>query len=425
MRLAFVVMMGLVAGALAEDWCQWRGPAFNGTSPETGLPNALGEEQQQWVIELPGPGEATPAICDGVIYLSGYDETNKTLFVMQVAEESGAVLWSETVASFEKMPRRNVIASPSPVADKEGAVFMFSNGIVVRFSKAGKEVWRRDLVAEYGPLSVGWSYSSSPLLVDGILYIAVVRKDTPPKGSTYNGSMESYLLGLGVGSGEVVFKVDRPTDAQKDFQDSYSTPVPVKVGGKTQILVRGGNYITAHDPATGEELWRSNYMDVEQNWGRMASTPVVEGNMIYSGFPSGTRFFAQDLEEMAQGKGEKSWVYDELNCDVSSPVLWDGFLYVLQEKKQKLVCIDPENGSEQWVGALERGDTFYASPTAADGKLYIVNRKGFVTVVAADPSAFKVLSTRAFDEKPTDSTIAVANGNIFLRTAKHLYCFGN
>jgi outer membrane protein assembly factor BamB len=199
----------------------------------------------------------------------------------------------------------------------------------------------------------------------------------------------------------------------------------VKVGGKTQILVRGGNYITAHDPATGEELWRSNYMDVEQNWGRMASTPVVEGNMIYSGFPSGTRFFAQDLEEMAQGKGEKSWVYDELNCDVSSPVLWDGFLYVLQEKKQKLVCIDPENGSEQWVGALERGDTFYASPTAADGKLYIVNRKGFVTVVAADPSAFKVLSTRAFDEKPTDSTIAVANGNIFLRTAKHLYCFGN
>jgi len=423
MRLAFVLIMGLAAGVLAEDWCQWRGPAFNGTSQETGLPDALGEEQRQWVIELPGPGEATPVICDGVIYLSGYDETNKTLFAMQVATESGEVFWSKTVATLKQLPRRNVIASPSPVADKDGAVFMFSNGIVVRFSKAGEEVWRRDLVAEYGPLSLDWSYSSTPLLVDGTLYIAVVRKDTPPKGITYSGSMEPYVLGLEAGSGEVVFKVDRPTDAQKDFQDSYSTPVPVKIGGKMQILVRGGVYITAHDPATGEELWRSKYMDLDQKWGRMASTPVVVDHMIYSGFPTGTRFFAQDLEEMAHGKGEKSWVYDELNCDVSSPVLWDGFLYVLQEKKQKLVCIDPETGSVQWVGPLERGDTFYASPTAADGKLYIINRKGLASVVAADSSEFKVLSTRDFNEKPSDSTIAIANGRVFVRTAGHLYCF--
>ena len=425
MRLAFVVIVGLATGAVAEDWSQWRGPAFNGTSSETGLPDTLGEKQQKWVVDLPGPGEATPAICGGVIYLSGYDETNKVLFAMQVAEESGKVLWSKTVASVSALPRRNVIASPSPVADAEGAVFTFSTGIIVRFSRDGKEIWRRDLVADYGPISVDWSYSSSPLLYDGILYIEVLRQNKLPPGSAYDGPMGSYVLGLKADSGVVVFKVDRPTDAKKDFNDSYSTPVTAKVGGNLQILVCGGNYITAHDPTTGKELWRAGYMDVEQKWGRLASTPVVDGNMIYSGFPTGTRLVARDLEKLARGEDGSGWVYDEPNCDVPSPTLWNGFLYVLQEKKQQLACIDPKTGSPRWVGQLGKGDTFYASPVAADGKLYVVNRKGFVSIVAADPSEFRVLSTRNFDEQPTDSTIAIANGRVFLRTAKHLYCFGN
>lgn len=423
MRLIFVLILGLTAGALAADWCQWRGPAFNGTSSETGLPDTLGEEQQQWVLELPGPGEATPVICDGMIYLSGYDETNKITFAMQVEAASGKMLWSTTVDTFDALPRRNVIASPSPVADSKGAVFTYSTGVIVRFSKAGKEVWRRNLTEEYGPLAVDWSYSSSPLLVDGILYIEVLRKNKPPKGSTYSGPMDSYVLGLAADSGDVVFKVARSTNAQKDFQDSYSTPVPATLGGRLQILVYGGNYLTAHDPVTGNELWRSPYMDVEQKWGRMANTPVVDGTLLYGGFPSGTRLVARDLEKAAAGKDDAIWAYTELNCDVTSPTLWNGFLYVLQEKKQKLVCLDPKDGSEKWVGALERGDTFYASPTAADGKLYIINRKGMASVVAADSSEFRVLSTRNFNEKPTDSTITVAGGSVFVRTARHLYCF--
>ena len=155
----------------------------------------------------------------------------------------------------------------------------------------------------------------------------------------------------------------------------------------------------------------------------MASTPLIDGNMLYSSYPLGKDLFAQNLEKLVRGEDDKVWIYDELVNDVSTPVIWDGSLYVLQEKKKNLACLDPATGSVKWVGELEKGDTFYASPTAADGKLYIVNRKGFVTVVAADSAEFKVLSTRDFDAKPTDSTITVANGRVFLRTAGHLYCF--
>ena len=261
--MRFVYALGLLCvgcmawsnRAVAEDWCQWRGPAFNGTSPETGLPDSLGEEQQLWVADLPGPGEATPAICDGLIYLSGYDEVNKVLFVMQLDTATGAVRWTKTVTSFQELPSRNIIASPSPVADEKGAVFMFSTGIVVRYSRDGEELWRKNLVEEYGPFAAGFNYSASPLLFDGTLYISVLRGAQPPKESSYSGSMESYLLGLDSMTGAVRFKVDRPTDAVSDFRDSYGTPVPARIDGAMQIIIYGANYITGHDPKSGKELW--------------------------------------------------------------------------------------------------------------------------------------------------------------------------
>jgi len=60
---------------------------------------------------------------------------------------------------------------------------------------------------------------------------------------------------------------------------------------------------------------------------------------------------------------------------------------------------------------------------AGDDKLYAVNRKGVVTVIAADTNEFRVLSTYAFGEQPVESTIAIADGKLYLRTAENLYCF--
>ncbi len=165
-------------------------------------------------------------------------------------------------------------------------------------------------------------------------------------------------------------------------------------------------------------------MDIKISWGRVATTPVVADNIIYCAFPSGEKAFARDLEKMAAGEDGLVWVYDDPASDVPSPTVWKGCLYLVEESKKQLLCIDMKTGELRWSGRLERGDTFYASPTVADDKLYIVNRKGFVTVVAADPAEFRILGTRAFDENPTDSTIAIANGKLFLRTSKHLYCFG-
>jgi outer membrane protein assembly factor BamB len=400
---------------------------LNGTSDQNDLPDSLDPNTVLWKISLPGPGEATPAIAAGRVYLSGYEKEGKTLFTICADADSGKILWKQTVSTFDKLPKRNIIASPSPVADSSGAIFLFSEGTLVKYTPDGTEQWNRNLVDEYGPFTLGWSYSASPLLFDGRLYIVVMRH--PGKDET--APLASYLLALDPTTGKNIFKVDRPCNMKgtvadepaKDAGDAYTTPVTATINGKPQIVLYGGNVITGHDPATGAELWRYVYMDETMTWARAAATPVVNDDIIYYSFPGGRKVVACELSKLAAADSSRLWTYSENGSDIPSQVVVDGHLYLIQDGKKTLTCLDAAAGTEKWTGQLDKSDTFYASITAADGKLYTVNRKGAVTVVAANPDEFRILGSYRFDESPVDSTIVVANGKVYLRTAENLYCF--
>jgi outer membrane protein assembly factor BamB len=426
MRICLLMLMGLcaVSVSFASDWHQFRGPNGNGITDETNLPATLDpNETQLWKTPLPGLGEATPAIIAGRVYLSGYDKKAGTLFALCLSADTGKPLWQRSIPT-NKPSTQNSAAAPSPTGDTTGVVFLYADGTLVKFDAEGKELWKRDLAADYGPLALGHAYSSSPLLYDHRLYVAVMRDAVPPKNSTYTGPMVSYLLGVNPADGKTLFKVDRPTDAAKDFTNSYNTPLFARLDGKPQIILYGGNYLTGHNPETGAELWRNKYMDTEMPWGRVTSTPVIENNVIYCMFPSGIKAFACDLSKPAAGKAMRIWCYDKQASDVPSPVIVGGYLYMIEEGKKTLICLDAKTGDVQWIGQLDKGDSFYASITAGDGKLYMVNRKGFVTIVAADPKEFRIINTRNIGERPVDSSIAVAGGRLYIRTAENLYCFG-
>lgn len=422
-KLWILTVLTSLSFSYAGQWAQWRGPNFDGTSDQTGLPETLDPNTMDWKTPLPGPGEATPVVCDGRVYLSGYEEDNKTLFAMCVDADNGKTLWKQTASTFEKLPGRNVIASPSPVADETGAVFMYSTGQIIKYDRDGNKIWQRNITQDYGPLHLDWSYSSSPLLYQNRLYVSVLRQSAPPKGSDYTGSMASYLLVLNPADGKTLFKVDRFTEAEGDYTDAYNTPIPITIDGRPYIVLLGGNYITGHDPATGAEQWRYFYKRQQERWGNVASTPVTDDKRIYCVYLTGAGAFACDLKKLAVNEPPLLWAYDKPVGYVSSAVKVGSAVYYLEEKKKILICLDAETGAERWVGQMDKADAFYASITAADGKLYTVNRKGTVTVVAADPDEFRIFSTYSFDEPPVDSTITIVNGNLYLRTAQHLYRF--
>ena len=136
------------------------------------------------------------------------------------------------------------------------------------FDFKGKEVWARDIQADYGEFGLGWGYGSSPLLYNGTLYVQVLhgmKTDDP-----------SYLLGMDSATGSTKWRVERPTDAVAESPDSYTTPAVLTYHGKTEIVVTGGDYVTGHDPATGQELWRGGGLN-----------PAKAGNYPDRGFPAG------------------------------------------------------------------------------------------------------------------------------------------
>jgi outer membrane protein assembly factor BamB len=113
---------------------------------------------------------------------------------------------------------------------------------------------------------------------------------------------------------------------------------------------------------------------------------------------------------------------------VPSPLFYEGKFYVLNGTKRKLLCINPADGAVVWSGDLGGRSVFQASPTAADGRIYVMNFDADVSVVQAGGAGFKLLHTANFKDAGDDtrhrSSVAISQGNLYVRTGTKLYCLG-
>ena len=152
---------------------------------------------------------------------------------------------------------------------------MTGTGILKSFTFDGKERWARDIPKDYGAFGLNWGYASSPLLLGDALYVQVLhgmKTDDP-----------SYLLRIEKTTGKTVWKQERPTKAIAEAPDAYTTPVPLTVNNRTEIVVSGGDIVTAHDPATGRELWRSDGLNpTNHQYQRIIASPVVLGSTVFA-----------------------------------------------------------------------------------------------------------------------------------------------
>jgi outer membrane protein assembly factor BamB len=118
-----------------------------------------------------------------------------------------------------------------------------------------------------------------------------------------------------------------------------------------------------------------------------------------------------------------AWRFKEYPSDCVTPLFYEGKLFVLDGDRQMMTCLEPKTGEKKWQGNLGVREIFRASPTGADGKIYCLSENGTVVVLEAG-DAFKVLSTIRMGESPVRASIAVSKGQLFIRTAKNLYCIG-
>jgi outer membrane protein assembly factor BamB len=429
--LALIVITAAVSVARAADWQQWRGPNFNGSSDAKNLPDTLDDSTQRWSTALPGPSAGTPIVCKDRVFISVLDKSSKKLLAMCLDRADGRILWSKEVGEGSYKNERNNLASPSPICDDKTVWFFYGSGDLVAFDHAGNEKWSRNITKEHGPFFYQWIYGSSPTLYDGKLYIQVLHRDVPAHGPrTSDQPAPSYLLAIDPNTGKDLWKHVRPEEAASESKESYGTPIPFELNGKKMLLLIGGDCVTAHDASDGKEIWRWGTWNTKKipHW-RMVPSVVVAGGLVIACAPKQEPVFAIKPDGTGDvSKTHLAWTTKEFSSDVCVPLFYNDKLYVLNGDGPKtLYRVEPKTGKVEASIKLGGNDVFRASPTAADGKIYCMNEAGEVWVIR-DPGADFQIVTKADlgggSNTATRSSIALADGQVFVRTAEKLYCFG-
>lgn len=412
-RIPFMfVLLFSFSFANAQHWPQWRGPSANGVSNEKNLPvkwNA--NENIAWKLPMPDRSGSTPIIWGDKIFLNLSE--GEDIYLWCIDKKKGTLLWKQKLGSGNYVPRKHNMSSPSPVTDGKSVFVLSGTGVLKGFDFNGKELWSRDIQKEYGTFGLNWGYASSPLLFENALYVQVLhgmKTDDP-----------SYVVKIDKKTGKTLWKVERPTDAPREAPDSYTTPALLRYGKTVEIVVSGGDYVTGHDPATGKELWRAGGLNPDKNPSyRVVASPIVLGDMIY--VPTRVKPL-QAFKAGGRGDITKThFVWSTVNGpDVPTPAT-DGKYFYIANDRGIFFCLDAKDGKEIYGQKRIAPASYSASPVLADGKLYFTSEDGLTTVIKAGPE-FEVLAENALEEYCLSSP-AISDGQIFIRTTKHLYCIG-
>lgn len=411
MRIA-VLLAVLSSAAVAGNWPQWRGPELNGYSDETGVPTKWTQtDGVTWKLAMPGVSGSTPIVWGDRIFISTADGDDVQLW--SIDRNKGETIWKKPISGGNYKVRKGNMSSPSPVTDGKTVWILSGTGMLKAFDFSGKELWVRDLQKDYGKWGLNHGYGSSPLLHDGSLFVQVLHgmhTDDP-----------SYVLRIDGKSGKSLWRVERPTTAQHESPDSYTTPALAKAGKQLELIVSGGDCVTGHDPATGKELWRGTGFNPDNNPAyRVIASPVTWNDLVY--VPTRVR----PLQAFrAGGRGdvtESHRLFSFINGpDVPTPVTDGKYFYTVNDRGI-VYCLDPKTGAEIYGGQRIKPATYSSSPVLVEGKIYITNEEGLTTVMKAGPK-FEVIAENPLNDYCLSSP-AISDGQIFIRTTGHLYCFG-
>ena len=426
------IFCALLTAAHADNWPQWRGPYFNGSSSETKVPTEFSKTKNvHWSTALPGTSAATPIIWEDRVFVSSSDENKKAMRAMCLERGSGKVLWDHEVGVGYALDDRSNFASPSPLTDGKLVVFYYGNGELAAFDLAGKAVWERHLQKDYGDFAFNWTYGTSPLLYDGKLYIQVLQRDEPVHGhGRTDGPIDSYLLALEPATGKTLWKQVRNCSARMESHEAYSTPMPWEHGGRTELIVVGGDCISGHSPKDGAELWRwATWNPTRITHWRLVPSAVSGDGVVLACAPKGSPVYA--FKPDGKGTLDDSWIAwksqeREVSSDVGTPLFYKDRFYVLNGDRKTISRVEPATGKVDWTGSLESRIKIESSPTAAGDKIYFQNFRGEVFVVAA-ADQFKILNQTPMGDEGDDmvrASIAISQGQLFIRTGRKIYCVG-
>jgi outer membrane protein assembly factor BamB len=465
--LGITLIVARAACAAESWWPQFRGPNCSGVSESARPPIDFGPGTNQlWKTPVP-PGASSPCIWRDRIFLTAFEDGKLQTHAYQRSD--GKLLWKREVRA-EAIEEYNTAegspAASTPATDGERVVSYFGSCGLVCYDMNGKELWQHALpVAQ---TAGGFGSGGSPLIAGGLV---ILNRDQ---------AKSCALLAVDLKTGKKAWETARP-----DVTQSFGTPILWKNGGADEVVMSGSLKLKGYDLKTGAERWTLGGMPAFTcttpvvgrgllffaGWapgkdpGSMPSfeslAKIADKNhdgvitaeeAQEAGFGPYLKGFdlngdgkltAEDFDLLKahMAKGENVLVavmpggHGELKPEnvawkqtsglpyVPSPLFYRDRVYLVRDGGL-VSSFDARTGVPYYEKErLEAIGNYYASPVAADGRIYFVSLNGRVSVVAAGGEQPKVLRQADFGER-ISATPALVENAFYLRTASALFAFG-
>jgi outer membrane protein assembly factor BamB len=413
-------------------------------------------------------GHSSPIACNGRIFLTTFNAAAKELATLALAADSGRILWKRIAPASrieEFSSSTGSAAQATPACDDQRVYVFFGSYGLICYDHQGKPLWEKRM----GPFQDEYGSASSPVLIDDKV---IIQQDH---------DVDSFLMALDRKTGKVIWKSERPGATR-----SFSTPAVWTRNGQKELLVAGSLELAGYDPSDGKRLWWINglariviptpvpsgdlvYMaswtpggdgmmriqmepwaDALRKWDKNNDGKLVKDEITDK--IMNDRFFPMDLDQSGdlrqeeweryaaifqraqngilairpsgaggeQNEGAVVWRSQSGAPYVATPLLDQGILWTVRDGGI-VTKISAAEGNVLQTKRLTDMGNYYASPVRAGGKVYIASRQGVVTAIASDPD-WRVIETRDFMEG-IYATPLIAEGCLFIRTEKALYCF--
>jgi outer membrane protein assembly factor BamB len=472
--ILLTVLTSLLAQASSpSDWSRFRGPNGGGVSPTTGVPTEFGPARNVvWKTAVP-PGHSSPVLSGSRLFLTALE--GETLLVLAFDRATGRELWRHELPRGRKdrLDGPNGPASPSAVTDGTRVYAFFQDFGLIALTMDGREAWRLPL----GPFNLAYGFGASPIVVDDVVLLAV-DQDT---GSyllavhAASGRVKYKVDRPGVISGYSTPTVYQPKEGGKQIviPESFQLSAYAIEDGRRVWWVRGlacemksvastdgetlyvnGWGFSQNQPGTqiptvpfGEGLTRYD----KNNDGRIAKEEISGEDRMDRMLRGNAGFPAFDLDRNGSldakewdvfrmmlaaengllaitlgGRGDMTssaikWRYQRPVPQVPSTLLYQGVLFMVNDSGI-LISFDPATGTVLKQGRLKGAiDKYFASPVAADGKLFLISQDGTLSVVTAK-GEWEILTVNALEDE-VYATPAIADRRIYIRTKGMLYSF--
>jgi outer membrane protein assembly factor BamB len=411
-RLVTFAVLTAASVLHAGNWPMWRGPTGQGHSDEKNLPLTWSAtENVKWKVPLDHQGNSTPVVWGNKVFLTQANKGGTERSLLCFARADGKKLWQVDIAYPEKERawNENWYANASPATDGERVVVSFASAGMYCYDFAGKELWKR---TDLGQWNHQFGNGSSPVIYGDLAILWCGPNEN--KG-------RNFLLAVNKKTGETVWEHD-------ESYGSWSTPLVTSVNGRDQLIlgrssdVKGApeskaGQLMGFDPKTGKELWSC------QGLNSYVYTSALYGDGVAVGMSG---FNGSALAAKLGGSGDitkdRLWLHPKSTQRVGSGVIVGGHVYMVDENAAPH-CYDLKTGDDLWKDAPRlKGGTTWGSIVHADGRLYLLMRSGETVVMVARPKHEVLAVNPLAPGEQTNSSPAISDGAIFLRTFKHLWC---